>query len=206
MRRDALQRLRALPRRTRWLLMALCALGFAGSTALVLAHPVWMKLLGGLGLAAFTPGLMYTRWSLGKCAGEGEPVRAVERRYVREFVPAITAYMLLIVVSTTVIHHTDATQTALRAWSSLLPVLPIGFVVRAMVRYVTGSDELEQRTHLQALAVAAGVVGMGTITVGFLAAAGVLHVGGEAMLWVLPAMMAIYGVTRQVVARRYRGE
>lgn len=200
----AMQRLRALPRRTRWMLVVLCGLGFVGSMLLVLAPAAWMKVLGGIGLAVLTPALVYVRWSLGSCAGDGEPVRAVERRYMREFVPAITAYMLLVLLSGTLLHHTTA--TAWRALLSLLPVLPIALVVRAMVRYVTGSDELEQRTHLQALAVAASVVGMGTITLGFLAAAHVLHFGGEAMLWVFPVMMAVYGVTRMVVARRYRGE
>ena len=37
---------------------------------------------------------------------------------------------------------------------SLLPVLPFAFLVRAVVGGIRGSDELERRVHLEALAVA----------------------------------------------------
>ncbi|OOG65661.1 hypothetical protein B0E46_03740 [Rhodanobacter sp. B04] len=88
---------------------------------------------------------------------------------------------------------------------ALLPVLPVLFVVRAMVRLVLGSDELEQRIHLIGLAVAATVVSMLSLAGGFLAAAGVIKLDGAILIWVWPTLVVVYAIGRGWASRRYGG-
>jgi hypothetical protein len=88
---------------------------------------------------------------------------------------------------------------------ALLPVIFVLLVVRAMVRLVLGSDELEQRIHLIGLAIAATVVSALSLVGGFLAAAGVVRLDGDILLWVWPALVLIYAVGRGWASRRYGG-
>lgn len=192
------------PRSLRWSLVLALALLNMGCVLLAVQPLLWQRLTGIAALLVLLPALAYSRWALALCASGDTPMRAGERRYMREFVPAITAYTLLVLLSWPLLRHTQS--LALRALLGVLPVLPIAFIVRAIVRYVIASDELEQRVQLVALAVAAGVVGMLSITAGFLAAAGVLHLDGSVLLWVLPVLLWVYALTRIWVTRRYSGE
>lgn len=86
---------------------------------------------------------------------------------------------------------------------ALAPVVPMLYVIVLMARRIRDSDELEQRTHLLALGVATMVVGALSMIGGFLAAAHVVRLDGTILIWVFPALMLCYGVTRWWVARRY---
>ena len=93
----------------------------------------------------------------------------------------------------------------LRAAIALAPVLPIGFAVRAMVRYMRGLDEMQQRIELEAVGVATVLVSLLYMTGGLLQAAQLFHVPGEvAMIWVFPLISGVYGIARGLLARRYR--
>lgn len=89
---------------------------------------------------------------------------------------------------------------------ALLPVLPVLFVVRAMVRLVLGSDELEQRIHLIGLAIAATIVSALSLGVGFLAAAHVISLDGSALVCIWPALVVLYALGRNWANRRYGGD
>ncbi|NII12161.1 hypothetical protein [Oleiagrimonas sp. C23AA] len=121
--------------------------------------------------------------------------RAVYRRYRREFGWSMAAYVAVMLLAFPLTR--EVTSPTLKWMLALLPMVPIGFAVRAMVRLVLGSDELEQRQHLVGLAVAVVVVGMLSLLGGFLDAAGVIHLSGDVLLWVFPALAASYGFTRQ---------
>jgi len=95
------------------------------------------------------------------------------------------------------------TGTPAKVVLALLPVLPMLYLIGAMMRRIRDSDELEQRTHLVALGVATMVVGALSLGGGFLAAAQVLTLDGTILIWVFPVLMASYGMTRWWVARRY---
>jgi hypothetical protein len=97
--------------------------------------------------------------------------------------------------------HNELLKIAL----TLLPVLPVLFVVRAKVRLVLGSDELEQRIHLIGLAVAATVVSTLSLVGGFLAAADVIQLDGTILIWVWPTLMLVYAAGRGWASRRYGG-
>ncbi len=133
-------------------------------------------------------------------------MRPVERRYRREFFPAMLAYVVLILACTWLLKHPlkDA-ELWLRAAVSLLPVVPIAFFARALVRFIRDNDELQRRIDLEAIAIATLIVSMGYFTLGLLDAANVISIAGDlAMIWVLPAMCGTFGIVKLFSARRYR--
>jgi hypothetical protein len=70
---------------------------------------------------------------------------------------------------------------------------------------ITHSDELQQRVHLIALSIATGVVAAVSFVAGVLCAAGLLKLGGEDLMFVLPALALTYASARWLVGRRYGG-
>lgn len=129
------------------------------------------------------------------------PRRGIYRRYYREFFPAMLAYVAIMLFGWPYLSHVD--DPVLKAVLALLPVVPIALVIRAMVRLVLGSDELEQRTHLVGLAVATALVAVLSLAGGFLAAAHVVALDGTILLWVFPVMMVAYSAGRGWANRRY---
>lgn len=134
-----------------------------------------------------------------------EPMRAEQRRYIREFFPAMAAYVLLLFVSLVLLKHVHAVPVPLKVVIVLLPVLPVVFVVRAMVRLILASDELERRLQLEAISIASMSVGLLSFAAAFLRGAGLLPID-NALMWVLPAMFAGYGMANWWVRRRFRDE
>ncbi|MBD8897747.1 hypothetical protein [Rhodanobacter sp. DHG33] len=128
----------------------------------------------------------------------------VQRRYMREFWPPMLAYILIMLLVWPLVDHMQSVwgRTAL----ALLPILPVLMVTRAMVRLVTGSDELEQRMNLIGLAIAGTVVGTLCLAGGFLVAAKVVRLDGTALIWVWPAMVVLHTLGRGWAARRYGGD
>jgi hypothetical protein len=127
---------------------------------------------------------------------------ALRRRYLREFLPPMVAYVLLVFLSVWLLKRVDA--PALRALIALLPVPPIGFALRAIVRYIRDADELQRRIELEAVAFSSAFVSFAYLTGGFLQAAKVIDVrAADAMLWVFPLTCLAYGVVKIVVSRRY---
>jgi hypothetical protein len=130
--------------------------------------------------------------------------RPIYRRYLREFLPAMAAYMLIMILLWPQVAHVQ--DTWLKALLALTPVLPMALVVRAMVRLVLGSDELEQRIHLIGLAAATAVVGVASMAGGFLAAAHVVVVDGTVLFSIFPALVVVYSFARSWAGRRYGGD
>ena len=130
--------------------------------------------------------------------------RSIHQRYQREFWPAMAAYIAIMFLLWPLLPkvHNDLLKVAL----ALLPVLPVLFVVRAMVRLVLGSDELEQRTHLIGLAISTTVVSMLSLVGGFLAAAGIIQLDGSVLLFVWPVLVVVYAAGRVWASRRYGGD
>ncbi len=93
----------------------------------------------------------------------------------------------------------------IKAAYALAPVPPILYVIWLMARRVLASDELEQRTHLVGLGVAAAVASVFGIVAGFLAAAHVLPADGAAamLVWIFPLMIVVYSLAQGYAAHRY---
>ncbi|HMM67269.1 MAG TPA: hypothetical protein PKC03_10030 [Dokdonella sp.] len=94
---------------------------------------------------------------------------------------------------------------SLRALVSLLPVIPIAFAIREVLRLVRASDELQRRIDLEALATAALVVGLAGLSLGFLVSAQVFEIKGSTVLvWMFPALSVTYVLARIRAQRHYR--
>ena len=130
----------------------------------------------------------------------------VERRYKRELFSAISAYTVAILVSTWLLKHVLGDAPAWqRAGIGLLPMVPVALVVRAMVRLIRDTDEMQRRIDLEAAAIAGTVVGLGYFTCGLLASARVITVAGETVLiWAFPLLLFIFGIAKGWTRRRYR--
>lgn len=152
------------------------------------------------GVASLATGVLWLICA--RFTGE-EPMRAAQRRYTREFFPAMAAYVLMLFASVAILKHVQAVP--LRVLIVLSPVLPVVFVVRAMVRLVLASDELERRLQLEAISIASMSVGLLSFAAAFLRGAGLLPIDNALML-VLPAMFGAYGIANWWVRRRFRGE
>ena len=127
--------------------------------------------------------------------------RPIHRRYQRDFWPPMLAYVLIMFLLWPLLPrvHSELLKVAL----AVLPVLPVLFVVRAMVRLVLGGDELEQRIHLIGLAIAATAVSSLSLVGGFLAAAGVVRLDGSILIGVWPLLMVLYAAGRSWAGRHY---
>lgn len=142
-------------------------------------------------------------WLLCARFSDNEPMRPAQRRYLREFFPAMAGYVLLLFASATLLPH--VASVPLRVMIVLLPIVPIVFVVRAMVRQVMASDELQRRLELEAISIASLSVGLLSFAAAFLRGAGLLPIDNALML-VLPALFGAYGIAKWWVGRRYRGQ
>jgi hypothetical protein len=131
-------------------------------------------------------------------------MRATDKRYLREFLPAMLAYTIVMLTVWPLVRTTD--DRMLRALIAMVPVIPIAFVIRAITRQVLSADEMMQRLHLEALAISAGVVAVASLVGGFLAAADVIALNGSILLWVFPALGGTFGLARGLANRRYDAE
>src|SRR5690606_21586116 len=122
---------------------------------------------------------------------------------LREFIPAMAAYLVLLVLSLWLLKRVD--DQALRAIVALLPVAPIALVLRAIIRYIRDTDELQRRIELDAVSFSTALVSLLYMSGGFLQLAGVIDVpSGVAMIWVFPLVCVIYGFAKALVSRRFR--
>ncbi|WP_426687830.1 hypothetical protein [Rhodanobacter ginsengiterrae] len=131
-------------------------------------------------------------------------MREVHKRYLREFLPAMVAYSILIVLSGLLMARVHS--ASLRTVLALLPLLPILLAIRAMVRVVRDQDELERRIDLESFAISAMVTGFGFFSFGLLLGADIgWSVSGQAVaIWVMPCLFATFGLAKLLVVWRYR--
>lgn len=185
-------------------LLAIVGLLLAGGAGLAWAFgaPVHPKLLVALGLtgAAFLL-VAATTWATPDGCDSATP--ALRRRYLREFVPPMVAYVLVVLASVWLLKRLPE-PGVLRTLVALAPVLPIAVALRAIMRYVRDLDELQQRIELEAVSIATALVSMAYLAGGFLQVAKVIDVSAaDAMIWVFPLVCLTYGVAKAIVARRY---
>lgn len=131
-------------------------------------------------------------------------MRAVHKRYLREFFPGMVAYVLLIFLYGTLVPRTESVLW--RTVLALLTLLPILWVIRAMVRVIRDQDELERRIDLEAIAIAAMVTGFGYFSAGLLMSAGVGAKldPADVAIWVLPCLFGTFGIVKCFHSWRYR--
>jgi hypothetical protein len=125
------------------------------------------------------------------------------RRYPREFMPAMAGYNAVMMLWKQMLGLVQAPW--LRLLVALLPALLVLWVMRAFVRFVRDSDELQRRIELESGAVAALLISAGYMAAGFVQMAGLIEVPAKlAMLWVFPSLCFTYGAAKVFIARRYQ--
>jgi hypothetical protein len=128
------------------------------------------------------------------------PTARASRRYLIEFGIAMTAYLAVVGLSVWVLRHL-VTSGPLYYLIALLPVVPIVFVLVAVVRYLRASDEFTRIVQLEALAASAGITALLAVTYGFLQGVGFPK---PSAWWTYLVVMVAWGVASPIVARRYR--
>src|SRR4030095_8962727 len=89
------------------------------------------------------------------------------RRYYRELIWSAVIYTLVLIGSISMLKQFEFP----RAWQiaiSLSPVIPVAFVILAIMRLMIYSDELQQRIQLFAISFSAALTGLITFSYGFL--------------------------------------
>ena len=161
-------------------------------------------LLAGMGIAGVLMILVRTVPSLRSWAESCDgTVPALRRRYLREFLPAMAGYVVTLGASLWLLKVVE--EPVLRAMLALLPVPPVALAVRAIIRHIRDSDELQRRIELEAVSVATALVSMLYFAGGLLQMAKVIDIpSGQAMFWVFPMVCMTYGLAKAFVAGRYR--
>ncbi|MBS0571115.1 MAG: hypothetical protein JSS28_10935 [Proteobacteria bacterium] len=132
-------------------------------------------------------------------------VRLSQQSYQRRLMATMTVYVVVL------LWLWPLARTAEGLWLklaySLAPVPPILYAIWLMARRVLAGDELEQRTHLIGLGVAAAAISVFGIVAGFLAASHAFASdwAAAALIWIFPLMIVVYTTARAWAARRYGG-
>ncbi len=104
----------------------------------------------------------------GGARSAGDKARA--RAYHRDFWPGILGYGIVL-TAVLLWGDLDGPSPWRYVWA-LLPVIPAGWVVRAVVRHVSRIDDYQRMLLLKGLAVGFAVAMIASLTVGFLGIAG----------------------------------
>ncbi|RPI90682.1 MAG: hypothetical protein EHM40_17740 [Chloroflexi bacterium] len=121
------------------------------------------------------------------------------KRYAREFISAMIAYAIVIVVSRLILNNIG--DSPWRFIIALLPIFPVLFLVAGFTRYLSGIDELQQRIQLQAIGFSAGTTGLLTLAYGFLELVGFPHFP---IFFIFPMMVMLWGLGLSYFSRRYQ--
>jgi len=194
-------------RRFMWIFAAigLGALALAGAGRFLLAWPdgvvgMWTGIGAGylLGAALF---LLMPRWWRSHC--DDMYAQAAGRRYLRALWPALALYSLTLFASIFLIRR-GIESVPLRGLVAVLPVLPIGWMMLAALRYLREVDELQRRIETEAIGIASLLVSLLYFAGGMLEKAEVIRMdAGVAMIWVFPLLCGTYGIAKMILTRRY---
>lgn len=124
----------------------------------------------------------------------------ITKRYTREFTISMIAYAAILVASISAIKNIAMTQS-IKVIVSLAPVVPVTFILIAVMRSVRDSDELQQRVHLLAITFAAVMTGLVTFTYGFLENIGFPKFS---TFLVLPMLFFFWGISLSWFTKRYQ--
>lgn len=127
--------------------------------------------------------------------------KRVARRYARDMLIAALLYSAVVFAGAYAIRYLDMPQWAV-ILAALAPLAPALLMLRAYATFLNGIDEFQRRLQTDAMMISAAVVGFGSFAYGFLEEwAGFPHLP---LIWVLPALIGIWGLAACVVRLRYK--
>ena len=129
-------------------------------------------------------------------------MKPAAKRYLREFIYSMIAYVLTLVPSIIAVNSLrDYPFAPARVLVALTPVVPVAFMVYFFIRYLNDIDELQQRIQLLSIGFAAGTTGLLTFSYGFLENVGFPRIS---LLWIFPIMILLWGLGQAFISRRYQ--
>ena len=194
-------------RRFTWIFLAIAvgAFALAALGRFVLTWPdnivgMWVGIGAGY-LAGSLLFLLVPRWWRSHC--DDMYAQPAGRRYLRALWPALIGYSLTLFASIFLIKR-GIESVPLRALVAVLPVLPIGMMMLAALRYLREIDELQRRIETESIGIASLLVALLYFAGGMLQKAQVIDLDAAmAMIWVFPLLCATYGIAKMVLTRRY---
>ena len=125
--------------------------------------------------------------------------KQVRRRYVKEFLIAMSVYVIVLIVSISILNRLELPKL----WQiviSIAPALPVAFIILVLMRLLINSDELQQRVQLLATSFAAALTGLITFSYGFLE-----NVGFPKFptFFIFPLMIVLWGISLAYFSKRY---
>lgn len=129
------------------------------------------------------------------------PRRLPTRR--RQVLLLMLVYIGLFALSWPQVHATNS--VALRLGLALMPLVPMCGALWLVAMDIVDGDELQQRVNLVALSIASAIVAALSFAAGVLCAARLIVLGGDDLMWVLPALAFTYVAARWSVGRHYGG-
>lgn len=118
--------------------------------------------------------------------------------YTRRIFIVSVVYIFLLLASRGAMSAME--NSPLRTVLGLLPILPVGLGVVALMSFVRNLDEMQQKIQLEAMAFSLGVTGLITFAFGLVEGTGVPSVS---MIWVFPMIVFFWGFGLIVAKRRY---
>lgn len=124
---------------------------------------------------------------------------ANQKRYMREFMPAMMVYAVMVIVTVWLLKH--QIYPTLRVLFAVIPVIPALFAMWAAIRYFRGLDELQRRIQFEGLAFSFLATCVIALTWGLLQNAGLPHAD---VIWVAPGLVFLWGVGACIAKQRYQ--
>lgn len=124
---------------------------------------------------------------------------SVMKRYLREFFVTMVTYVAVIIFSSLLLNTLE--DSPWRFVISLLPIIPVVFLVIVFLRYLAAIDELQQKIQLQAIGFSAGTTGLLTFAYGFLELVGFPQFP---TFFIFPMMIIFWGISLSYFTRKYQ--
>lgn len=125
-----------------------------------------------------------------------------KRPLLIRFVGGMVGYAVLLVIALLVVGSQWVNDTAVSVIIILLPMLPLLYAMTAVVNNVRQQDELIQHIHLESILITALLTAGLTFSYGLLETAEL--VPPLPMTVVAPGMIFIWGITSNIISRRYK--
>jgi hypothetical protein len=112
----------------------------------------------------------------------------------------MAVYIVALSASITVLKTFELAQ-GFKTFITLLPAIPVAFVLISIMRVIRDSDELQQRVYLLATSFSALLTGFATFTYGFLENIGFPKFS---TFLVLPMLFFFWGISLSWFTKRYQ--
>ncbi|MDP1546717.1 MAG: hypothetical protein Q8L87_11900 [Anaerolineales bacterium] len=126
--------------------------------------------------------------------------KQIMRRYLRELLVSMSIYIVILIASISILERIELPKI----WQvviTLLPAIPVAFVIIVIMRLLVDSDELQQRIQLYATALSAALTGFITFSYAFLENVGFPKFS---TFLIFPMLVAFWGISLGYFARKYQ--